>query len=71
VARWHDRLRRRLRAAMLLMMSWLAEAFRHVHGRHRDRVVSRDELNRVVWDGRIVSDDALTSRVARCSAGHR
>jgi pimeloyl-ACP methyl ester carboxylesterase len=30
---------------------------------HRDRVVSKDELIRVVWAGRFVSDDTLTSRV--------
>ena len=32
--------------------------------RHRDRVVTKDELIRAVWDGRSVSDDALTSRVS-------
>jgi DNA-binding winged helix-turn-helix (wHTH) protein len=32
--------------------------------RHRDRVVSKDELIRVVWEGRFVSDDTLTSRVS-------
>jgi DNA-binding winged helix-turn-helix (wHTH) protein/pimeloyl-ACP methyl ester carboxylesterase len=32
--------------------------------RHRDRVISKDELIRSVWEGRIVSDDALTSRVS-------
>ena len=32
--------------------------------RHRDRVVSKEELIRSVWDGRAVSDDALTSRVS-------
>jgi DNA-binding winged helix-turn-helix (wHTH) protein/pimeloyl-ACP methyl ester carboxylesterase len=32
--------------------------------RHRDRVVSKDELIRAVWDGRLVSDDTLTSRVS-------
>ena len=32
--------------------------------RHRDRVVSKEELIRAVWDGRSVSDDALTSRVS-------
>jgi DNA-binding winged helix-turn-helix (wHTH) protein/pimeloyl-ACP methyl ester carboxylesterase len=31
---------------------------------HRDRVVSKDELIRTVWDGRFVSDDTLTSRVS-------
>lgn len=36
--------------------------------RHRDRVVSKDELIRSVWDGRFVSDDTLASRV---SAGRR
>ena len=30
---------------------------------HRDRLVSRDEIFEKVWDGRIVSDSALTSRV--------
>jgi DNA-binding winged helix-turn-helix (wHTH) protein/pimeloyl-ACP methyl ester carboxylesterase len=32
--------------------------------RHRDRVVSKEELIRDVWDGRFVSDDTLTSRVS-------
>src|SRR5262245_15020270 len=31
---------------------------------HRERVVSKDELIRAVWDGRFVSDDTLTSRVS-------
>ncbi len=31
---------------------------------HRDRVVTKDELIRTVWDARIVSDDALTNRIA-------
>ena len=31
--------------------------------RHRDRVVSKEELIRAVWDGRSISDDTLTSRV--------
>jgi len=31
--------------------------------RHRDRVVSKEELIRAVWDGRVISDDTLTSRV--------
>ena len=30
---------------------------------HRERLVSRDEIFEKVWDGRIVSDSALTSRV--------
>lgn len=30
---------------------------------HRDRLVSRDEIFEKVWDGRIVSDSALSSRV--------
>jgi DNA-binding winged helix-turn-helix (wHTH) protein/alpha-beta hydrolase superfamily lysophospholipase len=30
---------------------------------HRNRVVSKDELIRVVWGGRFVSDDTLTSRI--------
>jgi DNA-binding winged helix-turn-helix (wHTH) protein/pimeloyl-ACP methyl ester carboxylesterase len=32
--------------------------------RHRDRVVSKDELIRAVWQGRSISDEALTSRVS-------
>src|SRR4029450_8731788 len=32
--------------------------------RHRDRIVSKEELIRTVWDGRILSDDTLTSRVS-------
>ena len=32
--------------------------------RHRDRVVSKAELIRSVWDGRFVSDDTLASRVS-------
>lgn len=31
--------------------------------RHRDRVVSKDDLIAAVWDGRIVSDGALTTRL--------
>jgi DNA-binding winged helix-turn-helix (wHTH) protein/pimeloyl-ACP methyl ester carboxylesterase len=31
---------------------------------HRQRVVSRDDLLRFVWEGRAVSDDALTSRIS-------
>jgi DNA-binding winged helix-turn-helix (wHTH) protein len=30
---------------------------------HRERLVSRDEIFEKVWDGRIVSDSALSSRV--------
>ena len=32
--------------------------------RHPDRVVSKDELIRAVWDGRFVSDETITSRVS-------
>jgi pimeloyl-ACP methyl ester carboxylesterase len=32
--------------------------------RHRDRVVSKDELIRAVWEGRSVSDETITSRVS-------
>ena len=32
--------------------------------RHRDRVVTKEELLHAVWHGRSVSDDALTSRVS-------
>ena len=31
---------------------------------NRDRVVTRDELLQAVWNGRIVSEDALTSRIS-------
>jgi DNA-binding winged helix-turn-helix (wHTH) protein len=31
--------------------------------RHRERVVSKDDLIRAVWNGRIVSDAALTTRL--------
>ncbi|MCG2625272.1 winged helix-turn-helix domain-containing protein [Bradyrhizobium sp. WYCCWR 13023] len=39
--------------------------------RNRDRVVSKDELIAGVWNGRIVSDAALTTRIngARCAIG--
>src|SRR6185437_3578219 len=30
---------------------------------HRDRVVSKDDLIRSVWNGRIVSDSAVTTRI--------
>lgn len=30
---------------------------------HRDRVVTKDDLVRTVWDGRIVSESALTTRI--------
>jgi TolB-like protein/DNA-binding winged helix-turn-helix (wHTH) protein/cytochrome c-type biogenesis protein CcmH/NrfG len=32
--------------------------------KHRDRIVSKDELFEVVWHGRIVSDAALNSRIS-------
>ena len=35
--------------------------------RHRDRVVSRDELIAEVWKGRIVSESTLSSKSARCA----
>ena len=31
--------------------------------RHRDRVVSKDDLLQAVWGGRIVSESALTTRI--------
>ena len=31
--------------------------------RHRDRVVSKDELLQAIWGGRIVSESTLTSRI--------
>ncbi len=39
--------------------------------RHRDRVISKDELIEAVWEGRIVSDSALTTRLneARTAIG--
>jgi DNA-binding winged helix-turn-helix (wHTH) protein len=39
--------------------------------RHRERVVSKDELIDAIWDGRVVSDAALTTRVyvARTAVG--
>jgi TolB-like protein/Tfp pilus assembly protein PilF len=30
---------------------------------HPDRVVSKDELNKAIWNGRVVSDSALSSRI--------
>ena len=40
--------------------------------RHRDRVVSKDDLLDGVWGGRIVSDSALTARMSalRRALGH-
>ena len=32
--------------------------------RNRDRVVTKDELLQAVWNGRVVSEDALTSRIS-------
>ena len=32
--------------------------------RHRERVVSRDELIEAIWGGRIVSESALTTRIS-------
>ena len=39
--------------------------------RHRERVVTKDDLVGAIWDGRIVSDAALTTRLnaARCAIG--
>ena len=31
--------------------------------RNRDRVVSKDDLLEAVWDGRIVSESAMTTRI--------
>lgn len=38
---------------------------------HRDRVVTRDELFRTIWEGRVVADSALYSRIksARAAIG--
>ena len=38
---------------------------------NRGRVVSKDDLIAAVWDGRIVSDSALTTRLERCTIGDR
>ena len=35
--------------------------------RNRDHVVSRDELITAVWNGRIISESALSSRIDRKS----
>ena len=39
--------------------------------RNRERVVSKDDLIAAIWDGRIISDSALTTRinVARSAVG--
>jgi len=39
--------------------------------RHRERVVTKDDLIGAIWNGRIVSDAALTTRLnaARCATG--
>jgi DNA-binding winged helix-turn-helix (wHTH) protein len=41
--------------------------------KHRDRVVTKDELITAVWDGRIISDATLSSRIslARQAVGDR
>ena len=38
---------------------------------HRERVVSKDDLLATIWEGRIVSETALTSRISsvRCAIG--
>jgi len=38
---------------------------------NRDRVVSKDEIIEKVWEGRVVSDAALSSRINRGGARHR
>jgi len=47
---------------VLAMEPQVFELLRHLVT-HRERVVGRDELFEAVWDGRIVSDSALSSRV--------
>jgi TolB-like protein len=39
--------------------------------KNRDRVASKDDLIAAIWDGRVVSESALTSRInaARCAIG--
>ena len=39
--------------------------------RHRDRVVSKDELLATVWHGRIVSESALFNRINAARSAHR
>jgi TolB-like protein/DNA-binding winged helix-turn-helix (wHTH) protein len=46
---------RRLEPQVFALIAYLVE--------NRDRLVSRDELLEKVWDGRVVSDSALASRV--------
>ena len=36
--------------------------------RNRDRVVSKDDIIAAVWDGRIVSESALTTRINAAGA---
>ena len=38
---------------------------------NRDRVVRKDDLIANIWDGRIVSESTLTSRIERCSQRRR
>jgi len=37
--------------------------------RNRDRVVSKDDIMAAVWDGRIVSESALTTRINAARSG--
>ena len=39
--------------------------------RHRERVVSKDDLISAVWNGRIVSDAALTTRLNAARSRNR
>src|SRR6201996_9032740 len=59
-----DPLRRELRcgAAAIAMEPQAFDLLLHLI-RHRDHVVSRDELIEQVWDGRIVSESALSTRI--------
>jgi DNA-binding winged helix-turn-helix (wHTH) protein/pimeloyl-ACP methyl ester carboxylesterase len=60
-----DRERRELRrtGAIVHVEPQVFDLLLHVV-RHRDRVVSKEELIRAVWNGRSISDDTLTSRVS-------
>ena len=46
---------RSIEPQVFALIAYLAE--------HRDRMVSREELFEKLWEGRIVSDSALTSRI--------
>src|SRR6201996_6546843 len=59
-----DPLRRELRcgAAAIAMEPQAFDLLLHLI-RHREQVVSRDQLIEQIWDGRIVSESALSTRI--------